>query len=63
MKQPSTPIAPRVVLYTSSIVFIIFLILTAGCSTIEGIGRDLRGMYDGMNYAADRNGERVPGGR
>lgn len=64
MKQPATPIAPRVVLYTASLVFIVFLILTAGgCSTIAGIGRDLQGMYDGMNHAFDTNGNRVPSGR
>lgn len=56
-------IAPRVVLAVASLVFIVFLILSAGCNTIEGIGRDIRGAYDGMNHSFDSNGARVPSGR
>lgn len=53
----------RLALLALSVVCILAMVAAAGCNTLEGITRDVRGMYDGMNHAMDSNGGRVPSGR
>ena len=39
------------------------VLLSGGCSTVKGLGRDIGGAFDGMMHVSDTNGQRVPSGR
>jgi predicted small secreted protein len=49
----------RIALLALSALAIAVLFALSGCNSIEGVGRDLRGMVDGMLAEKETNGQPV----